>query len=452
MATAPNAEAISAALDVERETTSRFINPIRLAVVGLFWSLLAVLGWGVGEVEWRAGFGLFSAYLVLATVLYFAGRRFKKAARRFAWGLALVDVPIVYLLQRSTFDSSTSPGAVAGFTIGIFALMVALAALSIDVQQIAAVAVSASVFGVVLQSQAGISVGGRVAAVVVLAFTALGGFVLYRRLLALTGRLLEDLTFRRKLQAELEHSERMATLGLLSASIAHEVGSPLQVLRGNLELLEMRINTGKADAEKVTSDLHAAIGGADRITAILQDIRGMARKDSSAIPETNVHKVIETVTKLARAEVGKRANLMLELHDVPTVRMNESRLSQVLLNLLLNAGQAIPEGQRNSNSITVRTRAAATGEVLISVSDTGAGIAPDLVEKLFTPFFTTKPAGEGTGLGLTISAQLVRDVGGRIEVESTPGRGSTFTVRLPPASAPPPDPAKGPSSWRQNQR
>jgi signal transduction histidine kinase len=135
------------------------------------------------------------------------------------------------------------------------------------------------------------------------------------------------------------------------------------------------------------------------------------------------------------------------LHAAPTVRMSESRLSQVLLNLVLNGAQAIEGSDRAKNSVTVATSTTADGWAAIAVTDTGKGIAPEHRARLFTPFFTTKPAGEGTGLGLSISSQLVRDAGGRIEVDSVVGR-TTFTVLLPPASQPR-EPSAGPSSWRQ---
>lgn len=444
-------DGLEAAIDAERETTSARITPIRLAVVASFWLLIVGLGWGAGELDWRTGFPLFTAYLVTALLLFVVSRVWKGAGRRFAWALALLDVPLIYLLQRSTFESSSSPGAVAGFTIGIFAGVVAVAALSLDLRQLGAVTLSAMVFGVVLQREAGISVGGQVAAVVVLGFTALAGMLLYRRMLSLTQRLLDDVAYRRKLQAELEHADRMATLGLLSASIAHEVGNPLQVLYGNLELVQLRLKSRPAELQRAEDELAAALRSVDRLGQLLDDIRGMARRDTPTLAETHVQRVVEGASKLARSQVAQRAQLVLELHEVPTVRMSESRLSQVLLNLLLNAGQAIPEGDRGAHAVTVRTRTGAAGEALISVTDTGSGISPEHLERLFTPFFTTKPAGQGTGLGLTISAQLVRDVGGRIEVDSAPGRGTTFTVRLPPASAPPPDLARGPSSWRQKR-
>jgi signal transduction histidine kinase len=440
-------DSLSTALDAEREATSRQINPLRLAGVGLFWLLAVSLGFIANQPAWRASFALLSTYFAAALVLWFLGRRAGPVARHFAVGLALVDVPLIYLFQRGTFDTSTSAGAVAGFTIALYAVIVAVSALSLDVKQVLAVALVASGFGIALQVEAGISLGGCVSTVLVLGFTAFAGFLSFRRLIALMKRLLDDVAYRRKLQQQLEHSDRMSTLGLLSASIAHEVGSPLLVLRGNLELLQMQADKRDLTPKELREGVAQALKGAERVSTVLQDIRGMARTDASKESELDVKKVVESVGKLARSEVSRKAQLLLELNDAPRVRISESRLSQVLLNLVLNGAQAI-EGERSKMSITVSTHTTADGWAAIAVKDTGKGVAPEHRARLFTPFFTTKPAGEGTGLGLSISAQLVRDAGGRIEVDSVVGTGTTFTVLLPPATLKR-EIQSGPSSWRQ---
>lgn len=443
-------ESLATALDTEREATSKQINPLRLAGVGLFWLLSLSLGFIANQAAWRANFGLLSAYLGASVVMWFLGRRAGAFARNFAFGLAVVDVPLVYLFQRSSFETSTSAGAVAGFTIALYAIIVAVSALSLDVKQLTTVTVVASAFGIALQTEAGITLGGRASTVVVLGLTALAGYLLFRRLIALMSRLLDDVTYRRKLQAQLEHSDRMATLGLLSASIAHEVGNPLLVLRGNLELLQMQAEKRSLGANEVRDGVAQALKGAERVSTVLQDIRGMARTDVTKESEVDVHRVVEGVGKLSRAEVSRKAQLVFSLQDTPKVRMSESRLSQVLLNLVLNGAQAIEGTDRSAMSVTVTTRTTSDGWAAISVTDTGKGVAPEHRERLFTPFFTTKPSGEGTGLGLSISAQLVRDAGGRIEVDSILGRGTTFTVLLPPATMQRVI-SSGPSSWRDSK-
>jgi CheY-like chemotaxis protein len=136
---------------------------------------------------------------------------------------------------------------------------------------------------------------------------------------------------------------------------------------------------------------------------------------------------------MAWNEIRHRAAVEKHYAEIPRVRGSESRLGQVFLNLLVNAAQAIPEGNVRGNVIRVRTAMNALGQVVAEVSDTGTGMSPETLRSLFTPFFTTKPRGEGTGLGLAIVYRIVRDLGGDITVDSEVGRGTTVRVTLPPA-------------------
>ncbi len=149
----------------------------------------------------------------------------------------------------------------------------------------------------------------------------------------------------------------------------------------------------------------------------------------------NVHDVLESTLRLAWNEVRHRAELVKEYGDIPPVTADESRLGQVFLNLVVNAAQAIPEGNARHHRIGIRTSVDERGRVAIRFSDTGPGIPRELRADLFTPFFTTKPAGVGTGLGLAICQRIVHSFGGEITVESELGRGTAFCVLLPPAPA-----------------
>jgi CheY-like chemotaxis protein len=140
---------------------------------------------------------------------------------------------------------------------------------------------------------------------------------------------------------------------------------------------------------------------------------------------------VDVAVEMAAHEVKHRARLVRIDEPAPLVLANPVRLAQVFLNLLVNAAHAIPEGAATRNEIRVRVGTGRAGEAVIAVEDTGSGISPDVLPRLFQPFFTTKPAGLGTGLGLSISQGIVKDLGGEISVESAVGRGSTFTVRLP---------------------
>jgi CheY-like chemotaxis protein len=142
---------------------------------------------------------------------------------------------------------------------------------------------------------------------------------------------------------------------------------------------------------------------------------------------------IRAAVNLAQNEIRHRARLVIQLDPVPTVLSSEGQLGQVFVNLLVNAGQAIPEGQPSLHQVRIVTRVDPEGWAVVEVSDTGAGIPAALRARIFEPFFTTKPVGTGTGLGLSICHGIVTSLGGEIEVESEPLQGTTFRVRLPPA-------------------
>jgi len=159
-----------------------------------------------------------------------------------------------------------------------------------------------------------------------------------------------------------------------------------------------------------------------------------------------VREVLDSTLRMAWHEIRHRARLVKAFDEVPAVEANEARLGQVFLNLVINAAHAIPEGRTESNQIRVTTRSEG-GRVLIEIADTGVGMSNELMEHIFTPFFSTRPPGVGTGLGLTICRRLVEDIGGELRVTSREGKGSTFTILLPvterteddePSSEPPP--------------
>jgi CheY-like chemotaxis protein/two-component sensor histidine kinase len=171
------------------------------------------------------------------------------------------------------------------------------------------------------------------------------------------------------------------------------------------------------------------------VRKIARDLRIFSRSEEDVRTVVDIERVLESALRMAWNEVRHRAQLVRDFRPVPPVEANESRLGQVFLNLVMNAAQAIAEGAADRNHIRVGTREDARGWVLVEISDTGAGMAPEVLEQLFTPFFTTKPVGVGTGLGLAICQRLVGAIGGEITVESALGRGTTFRVFLPPARA-----------------
>ncbi|QRN95212.1 response regulator [Archangium violaceum] len=248
-----------------------------------------------------------------------------------------------------------------------------------------------------------------------------------------------DLTERRQLQARLLRADRMASLGVLAAGVAHEINNPLAYVISNLDHLETSVlpraelsEGSRREARELLSDTRQ---GAVRVSDIVRQLKMFSRVDEDARPESvDVHRVLEMSIGMAMNELKHRARLVRDYGEPLAVEAQEGRLGQVFLNLLVNAAHAIPEGHVERNEIRVVTRAQGS-EVLIEVHDTGAGIPEDNLERVFEPFFTTKPIGVGTGLGLSICHGIVTSFGGRMGVESRVGKGSVFHVTLKAAAA-----------------
>ena len=229
------------------------------------------------------------------------------------------------------------------------------------------------------------------------------------------------------LQDQLARSEHMASLGLMAAGVAHEINNPLSYILSNLSFAADR-----AIDQESRLALREALEGAGRVRDIVRDLKTLSRMESEEdLKPVDARNAVDAALKLAFDEVRHRARIQRHFNEVPRVLGDETRLVQVMLNLVTNAAQSIAAGAPDENQITVEVKLADShDEVEITVTDTGAGISQDHLPKVFEPFFTTKPAGEGTGLGLSICHRLVHAMGGRIHVSSEEGRGSRFRVFL----------------------
>ncbi|MEM1024670.1 MAG: ATP-binding protein [Myxococcota bacterium] len=250
--------------------------------------------------------------------------------------------------------------------------------------------------------------------------------------LGLVGR---DMTRQKRSQAKLLLADRMMSVGALAAGTAHEINNPLTYVQGNIgfALEEVRANReilGPEKTEEMEEALHEAHEGAERVRVIVRRLHAFSRADQEELRRIDVNRVVDESVNMAFTEIRHRARLQKELCEDPVVQANEARLGQVVLNLLLNAAHALPEGQADQNFIRVGTRVA-DGFVRLEVTDSGPGIPPELLGRVFDSFFTTKPVGIGTGLGLSIAHSIVTDFGGRIEVSSSLGEGTRFEVFLP---------------------
>jgi PAS domain S-box-containing protein len=245
-----------------------------------------------------------------------------------------------------------------------------------------------------------------------------------------------DIAERKRTEAQLIVSDRMASVGLLAAGVAHEINNPLAAVIANLELADQEIEA-LAEHAPVSVDLveevRDAREGAARVRTIVRDLKIFSRTERDDTGPVDAEQVIESTLRLARNELRHRARLERVFGEIPRVRANESRLGQVLLNLVVNAAQSIPEGDYEKNLVRIETALGPEGTVTISVTDTGSGIAPEIRGRLFTPFLTTKPVGVGTGLGLSICHRIVSGFGGSIDFTTETGVGTTFRVHLPVA-------------------
>ena len=240
----------------------------------------------------------------------------------------------------------------------------------------------------------------------------------------------------REIQGQLMQNEKLKSLGQLVAGVAHELNNPIGFVHANLQLLEEYMDAlprdGARDAETerirgiISKLLLRSREGAERVKEIVQDLRTFSRMDQADLQEAVLNEEIDRTLTLMKPRLRGQIEVIRDYAEVPPMRCYPSQLNQVLLNLLMNACDAMPDGGR----ISIRTRPTRFG-VRLDIADNGPGIPPELIREIFDPFFTTKAIGQGTGLGLSISHSIVERHGGRIYAQSPPEGGATFSVELP---------------------
>jgi PAS domain S-box-containing protein len=253
--------------------------------------------------------------------------------------------------------------------------------------------------------------------------------------------IMRDVTERKKVEGQLLVADRMVAVGTLSAGVAHEINNPLAAIIGNIDLAQRDLadivdEQGELEGfSRIREEMVDARDAADRVRKIVRDLRVFSRGEDEQPGPVDVEHVMESTLRMAWNEIRHRARLVKHYERVPPVEASEARLGQVFLNLIMNAAQSMTEDRASTNEIRITT--AVKGErVLVEVSDTGSGIDPDVMKRLFTPFVTTKPVGVGTGLGLSICHRIITSFGGEITVESKVGKGTSFRIALPFAQEP----------------
>ncbi len=260
-----------------------------------------------------------------------------------------------------------------------------------------------------------------------------------------------------RLQEQIVHSEKMASLGQLAAGVAHELNNPVGFIYGNLDTLrntvedlkelvdfyesvELNAETtalaaalkDKIDYPASMDDLYSIISdcreGAERIRDIVQNLRTFSRLDEAEFKKSDIHEGIDsTIRLLSQYFTGGNISLRREYGNIPQIEAFGGQINQVWMNLLVNAAQSV---SASGGEVRVTTYTE-DDHIVVSVSDTGTGIAPEHLSRIFDPFYTTKPVGDGTGLGLSISFGIVKRHNGTITVKTEVNEGTTFTVKLP---------------------
>jgi two-component system cell cycle sensor histidine kinase/response regulator CckA len=236
----------------------------------------------------------------------------------------------------------------------------------------------------------------------------------------------QDVTERKRLEAQLRQSQKMEAVGRLAGGIAHDFNNLLTIISGNTHLIQ---NLGPGDPEfpQLVDDVRDA---ADRAAALTRQLLTFSRKQPTRPVVLDLNDIVTGLASMLRRLIGERITVRTQLAPSPIrVRADRGQLEQVLMNLVINSKDAMPDG----GTLTIAT-AEVTGQgrfARLTVADTGCGMSDEVKRHLFEPFFTTKEVGKGTGLGLATVYGIVEQAGGTIEVESAPGAGTTFSIRLP---------------------
>lgn len=240
-----------------------------------------------------------------------------------------------------------------------------------------------------------------------------------------------DLTERKAISAKMMEVDRMVAVATLASGVGHEINNPLTYVMVNIDLIREDVRgEQRMSREEILKLLDSAHMGTIRIRDIVRDLSTLSRRGDAVIESINLADLLDSSINICWNTIRHRAKLVKEIGELPRISGHLSKLGQVFVNLLMNAAQAIEVGDAESNQICVR--AFVRDEwVVVEIEDTGSGISKGNLSQIFDPFFTTKPVGEGTGLGLPISRKTVELLGGRLEVESQLGRGSTFRILLP---------------------
>lgn len=231
-------------------------------------------------------------------------------------------------------------------------------------------------------------------------------------------------------QDQLIQNEKLASLGQLVSSIAHEINNPLTPILGYSQMLLAAPETEEDKRQRFIEVIH---NSADKVRKIVENLLSFARKDKPRREYLDINEILRNAVEFRQYQLDlQKINVVMDLESgLPKTMADSTQIDQVFTNLILNACHAISAASVNGGTITIKTRKGMRDDIEAVISDTGHGISEDIVRRIFDPFFTTKPPGVGTGLGLSVSYGIMKEHDGEISVESEPGKGASFTVRLP---------------------
>ncbi len=392
--------------------------------------MVATLGVVTLAIDSRAGFVMLGMAAALSVTLMVL--RTTRSLSMFGNMVAAlwVTCPLIVVFQRGTL---VSPEAMVLGLASLFAIMFGGAprgALWLAIE-LAALSVATIVLGDTASHAASPLAFAIVVFAISFAFEWTRGAAL--------NELKSSETHRRRTEQEMAllRADRMASMGQLAAGVAHEINNPLAYVVANCDFIRGSLERGETPDDDWHEAVNETLEGAERIQRIVRELKAFTRVDAEQeLATVSLASVLERSLKFAKPELKQRARVREALADVGSVEADAVRLSQVFVNLLVNAAHAL---QDRDGTIDVGVKREGD-RVVAYVRDDGPGIPPDVLERVFDPFFTTKPVGEGTGLGLPVSRGIVESMGGELRLESEVGRGTTVFVDLPLAT-PEPDAA-----------
>jgi signal transduction histidine kinase len=421
----------------ERIQCAHRINLLRLWSVSTFFVLFLVLGGLLRLPAWQGNLGLFGVYWAVTTAVFWASRRSERVARYASLTIAMFDAPMVFFLQWATFPTSLSASGVAGFTVGIYVLLVILAALSLEIWYVLFAALVGAAFEILLQHLAGVSPGAMVSTGILLGLAAAACSHMRFRLVALVERVDRDTMKQRRAESALRQAE---AVGRLADGVAHELNNLMMAV-----LRQSKLVYASLDDEPRQQRFLPIMKSARLAAKLASQLLAFSSGLTLTIESLNLSELVLSLAPHIQAFLPPRISFTCTAAPEPwIVRADRRQIEGAIFDLVAIACDAMPGGGQlqvevanialDSALMEARPAARPGPHVAITVRDSGSAIDPEMQAHLFEPFFTLNGSATGTGLGLPSVHGIVRQHGGYMEVDSTPEKGTAVRIYLPQAS------------------